>query len=49
MSGLAFLRFKSKAGVELAPVSGTFTTGVGGTEPKLGSSSPAAPSNGLPI
>jgi hypothetical protein len=33
--------FKSKTGVALATVSGTFATGVGGTAPKLGSSNPA--------
>ncbi len=38
---LSFFTLKSKAGTELATVSGTFSTGVGGTDPKLGSSSPA--------
>jgi len=44
---LAFFRIKSKAGVELATVSGTFTTGVGGTNPKLGSSSPLNGATGV--
>jgi hypothetical protein len=35
-----FLTIKSKAGVALATVSGTFSTGVGGGDPKLGSSFP---------
>lgn len=37
----ALLPFKSKTGVALAAVTGSFATGVGGTAPKLGSSSPA--------
>lgn len=44
---LAFFRIKSQAGVELATVSGTFATGVGGTDPKLGSSSPANGATGV--
>jgi hypothetical protein len=39
--GFAFLKLKSQAGVELPTVTGTFTTGGGGANPVLGSSSPA--------
>jgi hypothetical protein len=45
----AVFRIKSKAGVELAPISGTFTTGVGGTPPALGSTIPLNNATGVAV
>jgi hypothetical protein len=44
---LSFLRLKSKAGVELPPVSGTFTTGVPAANPQLTSSVPPNNESGV--
>ncbi len=46
---LTFFRLKSKAGVELAAVSGTFTTGIPTVNPALGSSVPANNASGVAI
>ncbi len=46
---LSFLQLKSKTGVALTTVSGTFSTGVGGANPQLGSTSPANAATGVAL
>lgn len=46
---LDFFKLRSKGGVQLAQISGGFTTGVGGTDPRLGSSRPMNGATGVGV
>lgn len=46
---LSFFQLKSKEGVLLSPLTGTFTTGIPTVNPQLGSSVPANNASGVPI